>query len=160
MNWYVFILVYVIRFSRNVTGVKTLREIRKLQSDQMAEAMFLSKTTFVRYYVILVKNFYSYNLDFCVLLLLLPSFWHLFSFRVVKEIMQDFQQAWTGRKVTNDIHSLYKFQGRAILCLMEASQDYLTTLFDDANLCAIHAKRVTLQAKDLQLARRLRGDKE
>jgi histone H3/H4 len=30
-------------------------------------------------------------------------------------------------------------------------------LFEDANLCAIHAKRVTVMKQDIQLARRIRG---
>jgi len=39
----------------------------------------------------------------------------------------------------------------------QAAEAYLVYLFEDANLCAIHAKRVTLQPKDIQLARRIRG---
>ena len=74
--------------------------------------------------------------------------------------MQDYQEAWTGRKVTEEVCSLFRFEGQAVKLLMAASQDYLTTLFEDANLCAIHAKRVTLQTKDIQLARRIRREKE
>ena len=46
----------------------------------------------------------------------------------------------------------------AILALQEAAEAYLVGLFEDANLCAIHAKRVTIMAKDLQLVLRLRGE--
>ena len=52
-----------------------------------------------------------------------------------------------------------RFQASAILALQEASEKYLVELFEDANLCAIHAKRVTLFPKDLQLARRIRGER-
>lgn len=45
----------------------------------------------------------------------------------------------------------------ALLALQEASEAFLVRLFSDANLCAIHAKRVTLFPRDLQLARRIRG---
>ena len=38
-----------------------------------------------------------------------------------------------------------------------ACDDYLTTLFEDTNLCVIHAKRVTIMPKDMQLAKRIRG---
>jgi histone H3 len=38
------------------------------------------------------------------------------------------------------------------------SEAYLVGIFEDSNLCAIHAKRVTLQPKDIHLARRLRGE--
>jgi histone H3 len=46
----------------------------------------------------------------------------------------------------------------ALECLQEASEAYLVGLYEDTNLCAIHGKRVTVQPKDMQLARRLRGD--
>jgi histone H3 len=48
-----------------------------------------------------------------------------------------------------------RFQSTAILALQEASEIYLTELFADTNLCAIHAKRVTIMPKDMQLARRV-----
>jgi histone H3 len=51
-----------------------------------------------------------------------------------------------------------RFQGNAILALQEASESYLIKLFEDSNLAAIHAKRITLMPKDLQLARRIRGE--
>jgi histone H3 len=53
----------------------------------------------------------------------------------------------------------YKFQSTAMLALQEASEAYLVSLFEDTNLCAIHAKRVTIMNKDLQLARRIRGER-
>lgn len=48
-----------------------------------------------------------------------------------------------------------------MLCvlLQEASEAYLVGLFEDTNLCAIHAKRVTIMPKDIQLARRIRGER-
>ncbi len=51
-----------------------------------------------------------------------------------------------------------RFQSKAIEALQEACESYLTGLFEDANLCAIHARRVTVMKKDLDLARRIRGD--
>ncbi len=51
-----------------------------------------------------------------------------------------------------------RFQSGAVLALQEASEAFLVSLFEDANLCAIHAKRVTIMAKDIQLALRIRGD--
>ncbi|XP_025030739.1 histone H3-like [Python bivittatus] len=41
----------------------------------------------------------------------------------------------------------------------QASEAYLVGLFEDTNLCAIHAKRVTIMPKDIQLARRIRGER-
>jgi len=49
--------------------------------------------------------------------------------------------------------------GAAIGALQEASEAYLVGLFEDTNLCAIHAKRVTIMPKDIQLARRIRGER-
>jgi len=51
-----------------------------------------------------------------------------------------------------------RFQASAVLALQEASETYLTNLFEDTNLCAIHCKRVTILPKDMQLARRIRGE--
>ena len=65
--------------------------------------------------------------------------------RLVKEIAQDFR-------------SDLRFQSHAIMALQEAAEAYLTSLFEDTNLCAIHAKRVTIMPKDMQLARRIRGE--
>lgn len=65
--------------------------------------------------------------------------------RLVREIAQEFK------------HDL-RFQGTAILALQEASEAYLISLFEDTNLCAIHARRVTIMPKDIQLARRIRGE--
>ena len=66
--------------------------------------------------------------------------------RLVREIAQDFK---------TDL----MWQSGAILALQEASEAYLVGLFEDTNLCAIHAKRVTILPKDIQLARRIRGER-
>ena len=47
----------------------------------------------------------------------------------------------------------------AVLALQEASEAFLVGLFEDTNLCAIHAKRVTIMPKDIALARRIRGER-
>lgn len=46
-----------------------------------------------------------------------------------------------------------------ILALQEAAEMYLIGLFEDINLCALHANRVTIMPKDIQLARRIRGER-
>ncbi|XP_044092730.1 uncharacterized protein LOC122899199 [Neovison vison] len=67
--------------------------------------------------------------------------------RLVREIAQDFK---------TDL----RFQSSAVMALQEASEAYLVGLFEDTNLCAIHAKRVTIMPKDIQLARRIRGERD
>jgi histone H3 len=52
-----------------------------------------------------------------------------------------------------------RFQSSALLALQESAEAYLVGLFEDTNLCAIHAKRVTIMPKDIQLARRIRGER-
>ena len=52
-----------------------------------------------------------------------------------------------------------RFQSSAVLALQEATEAYMVGLFEDTNLCAIHAKRVTIMPKDIQLARRIRGER-
>ena len=62
------------------------------------------------------------------------------------------------REIASDFKSDLRFQSSAVLALQEASESYLVGLFEDTNLCAIHAKRVTIMPKDMQLARRIRGE--
>jgi histone H3 len=52
-----------------------------------------------------------------------------------------------------------QFQRRAILALQEASNSYLVGLYEDTNLCAIHAKCVTIMPKDMKLTRRIWGER-
>eukprot|EP00928_Gymnodinium_smaydae_P090326 TRINITY_DN7414_c0_g1_i7.p2 TRINITY_DN7414_c0_g1~~TRINITY_DN7414_c0_g1_i7.p2 ORF type:complete len:159 (+),score=45.64 TRINITY_DN7414_c0_g1_i7:66-479(+) len=63
------------------------------------------------------------------------------------------------REIAQDMKSDLKFQSQAVLALQEAAEAYLVGLFEDTNLCTIHAKRVTIMPKDMQLARRLRGER-
>ena len=55
------------------------------------------------------------------------------------------------REITQDFKTDLRFQSAAILCLQEAAEAYLVRLFDDANMCAIHARQVTIMPKDIQL---------
>jgi len=63
------------------------------------------------------------------------------------------------REIMQDMKSDLRCQSTAILALQEAAESYLISLFEDANLCAIHAKRVTIMPKDIELARRIRGER-
>lgn len=64
------------------------------------------------------------------------------------------------REITHDIvKKEVRFQTAALAALQEAAEAYLVGLFEDTNLCAAHAKRVTIMPNDMILARRIRGDK-
>ncbi|KAL1858965.1 centromeric DNA-binding histone H3-like protein cse4 [Diaporthe australafricana] len=67
--------------------------------------------------------------------------------RLVREVAMSFRPA--GQDL--------RWQSQAIQALQEAAEAFVVHLFEDCNLCAIHAKRVTIMQKDMQLARRIRG---
>ena len=62
------------------------------------------------------------------------------------------------REIAQGLRSDIRFQSPAIGALQEAAEKYLIGLFEDTNLCAIHAKRITIMPKDLKLAQRIRGE--
>ena len=72
--------------------------------------------------------------------------------RLVREITQTYN--------SNPGEGEKRWQVEALMALQEAAEAYLVHLFEDSNLCAIHAKRVTIFVKDIQLARRIRGFSE
>ena len=90
-------------------------------------------------------------------------------FRLIKHISMC---EWRRRKGETDIDptQLTRVEGEKAFCprwakgamdaLHEASGNYLVGMIEDANLLAIHAKRFTIQPRDIQLARRIRGDKD
>lgn len=81
---------------------------------------------------------------------LFPLFPHISSARFIR------------REIAQGIGSVIadlRFQPTALMALQEASEAYLVGVFEDANLCAIHAKGVTMMQKDIQLAMRIRGER-
>ena len=79
----------------------------------------------------------------------------------VSSVPQDFCviERLVGEILTN-INTGLKFQTAALCALQEAAESFLVGLFEDTNLCTIHAKRVTITPKDMQLARRIRGARD
>ena len=90
-------------------------------------------------------------------------------FRLIKHISMC---EWRRRKGETEINpeQLTKAEGEKAFCprwakgavdaLHEASESYLVGMMEDANLLAIHAKRYTIQPRDIQLACRIHGDKD
>ena len=66
--------------------------------------------------------------------------------RLVREIASD------SEVIKSPLCGKVRFQSAAIMALQEATEAYLVGLFEDSNLCAIHARRVTIMPKDIQLA--------
>ena len=79
--------------------------------------------------------------------------------RLVREIAQEITGgSWNTR---NGIpYSIFNFRAAAIKAIQVAAEAYLVDLFEDTNLCASHAKRVTIRPEDIRLARRIRGERE
>ena len=73
--------------------------------------------------------------------------------RLVREIASD------SEVIKSPLCGKVRFQSAAIMALQEAAEAYLIGLFEDTNLCAIHARRVTIMPKDIQLARRIHGER-
>ena len=63
------------------------------------------------------------------------------------------------RKIACALKSDLQMQSTALLALQEAAEAYLVGLFNDTNECALHAKRVTIMPKDMQLALHIQGEK-
>ena len=63
------------------------------------------------------------------------------------------------RAICEGIDAQLRFQSQALLAVQEAAEMYIVGLFEDSNLCAIHANRVTVMKKDMELARRIRGER-
>ena len=88
-----------------------------------------------------LREIWRYQKSMELLICKLP-FQHL-----VREILQGFG---VGLRVTPAM----------MMALLEAAEAYLVQLLEDSNLCAIHAKRITIQPKDIQLARRIRRERQ
>lgn len=61
------------------------------------------------------------------------------------------------REIANSVAHEFRFQRTAVLAIREAAEAYITQVLEVSNLCAIHAKRVTIMPKDILLANRIRG---
>ncbi|KAJ5752277.1 hypothetical protein N7520_009194 [Penicillium odoratum] len=90
-----------------------------------------------------LKEIRRYQRSFDLLIAKLPFA------RLVREVALDLLPA--------DVGATLRWQSQAIQALQEAAEAFLVHLFEDTNLCALHAKRVTIMQKDIQLARRIRG---
>lgn len=61
------------------------------------------------------------------------------------------------REITQSMRGDIRFQSQALLALQEATEYFLTSIFEDTNLCALHAKRCTISVEDMRLANKIRG---
>lgn len=76
---------------------------------------------------------------------------HVYSYELTEPLLQ-------CREIAATFDQNYRFQKVAIDALQEATEAYMVGLFEDANLCCLHARRVTVKRRDIHLARRLRGE--
>ena len=75
--------------------------------------------------------------------------------KLIREISQEYRVCPDGPG-TPSIQ--VRFQSTAIAALQEAAENFIVGLFEDVNLLAVHAKRVTVMPRDIRLALRIRGD--
>ena len=134
-------------------GTVALREIRRFQKST---ELLIRKAPFARcvfVYSIFTRssldNYTDNNSMLCTIFCYCFLFFYcgvFFLCSLVREIAQDFK---------TDL----RFQAKAVQALQEASEAYLVGLMEDTNLVAIHVKCVTIMPKDIQLARRIRGER-
>ena len=75
--------------------------------------------------------------------------------KLIREISQEYRVCPDGPGTASvQVH----FQSTAIAALQEAAENFIFGLFEDVNLLAVHAKRVTVMPIDIRLALRIRGD--
>ena len=75
--------------------------------------------------------------------------------RLIREISQEYRIIPDGPGTPS---VQVRFQSTAIAALQEVAENYIVGLFEDVNLLAIHARRVTIMPRDIRLALRIRGD--
>ena len=88
------------------------------------------------------------------------ALWEIWQFQKSTELLiRKLPFSWLVHEIAQAVGKTdMRFQGSAIICLQEATEAFLVGLMEDANLCTIHAKRVTIMPKDIQLARCIRGE--
>ena len=112
----------------------------KAPQKEFLKAGKVKKTRKYQPGTVALREIWRYQKSTELLIRKLPFSW------LVHEIAQE-----VGKR---DLH----FQGSTIICLQEAAEAFLVSLLEDANLCAIHAKRVTIMPKDIQLVCHIRGE--
>ena len=74
---------------------------------------------------------------------------------MIRKISQEYRVCPDGSRTPS---VQVQFQFTAIATLQEAAENFIVGLFEDVNLLAVHAKRVTVMPIDIRLALRIRGD--
>ena len=88
------------------------------------------------------------------------ALWEIWQFQKSTELLiWKLPISWLVCKIALEVgkYDLH-FQGSAIICLQEAAEAYIVGLMEDTNLCVIHAKRVTIMPRDIQLAHCIWGE--
>ena len=126
---------------KDEVGKKQSTFVKKQPRSQSDKALAQQQPHRYRPRMVALREIRRYQKSTELLICKLP-FQHL-----VHEILQGFG---VGFRVTPAM----------MMALQEAAEAYLVQLLEDSNLCAIHAKRITIQLKDIQLARWIRGERQ
>ncbi|KAJ5921493.1 hypothetical protein N7466_009819 [Penicillium verhagenii] len=125
------------------SGVKKSKAAKKTSNVQPGDPTPTGRRRRYKPGTVALKEIRRYQRSFDLLIAKLPFA------RLVREVALDLLPAEVGASL--------RWQSQAIMALQEAAEAFLVHLFEDTNLCALHAKRVTIMQKDIQLARRIRG---
>lgn len=128
------------RKNKNVSGGKTRAGVVIGAKGKTQKRKGLKKPRRYKPGTVALRDIRKYQKDYDLLIRKLPFA------RFVREIQKDISRF--------DL----RWQSAAIRCLQEAAEAYIVDIFQDANLCAIHANRVTIQVKDMRLTRKIRGE--
>jgi histone H3 len=121
---------------------KAIRKPAPKASKKKVDGVFKRRHRY-RPGTVALRDIRKYQRSTCLLIPKLPFQ------RLVREVAQN---------VESGKYKDFRFQANAVLALQEASESYLARLFEDVQLCAVHARRVTINVSDMQLARRIRGE--
>jgi histone H3 len=141
------------RVRRHRPGVVALREIKKYQKST---ELLISKAPFQRLVREIAQGYKVCSFDFIVLFFIFLYHPTSTLFFIANSNYRTY--LFVDLNDEKFFQDDLRFQMSAVLALQEASEAFLVGLFEDTNLCAIHAKRVTIMQKDIQLATRLRRD--
>ena len=140
---------------RTITPLRAAKA-RMFRPDGRIEIVDWTKEQILEYHEARLKGRWVVHCRFCPGMMALKEIQHYQKFMGFLIRKLPFKKL--VREITIHVAQEMQFQSSALLVLQEAAEAYLVGLFEDTNLCAIHARHVTILPKDIQLPRRICGE--